>query len=119
MLLNHYKELIEAAKSSDKEFTDSNTVDKSTKYFQTMRNRAFELADSMRKIASEDSKQKRRRILGWIVEGIIALALLLICSYFLGTVTGIFVLAALLTISHYLGWPERIKAFIEKIVWPE
>jgi len=58
-----------------------------------------------------------RRIIGWIVEGIIALALLVICSYFFGLVTGILVLAALLTIFYYLGWLEPTKAFIHKIPW--
>lgn len=57
-----------------------------------------------------------RRIIGWIVEGIIALAFLVICSYFFGLVTGILVLSALLAIFNYLGWLEPIKAFIDKIV---
>jgi len=59
---------------------------------------------------------KWRRIIGWIVEGIITLALLIIFSYFFGLVTGIFVLAALFTIFHLLGWLDPIKAFIDKIL---
>ncbi|MFH1883967.1 MAG: hypothetical protein ABIL62_14815 [Planctomycetota bacterium] len=59
---------------------------------------------------------KWRRIIGWIVEGIITLALLIIFSYFFGLATGIFVLAALFTIFHLLGWLDPIKAFIDKIL---
>ncbi|MBA7675357.1 hypothetical protein ES703_83590 [subsurface metagenome] len=57
-----------------------------------------------------------KKVIGWIIEGIMVLALLFICLYFLGTVTGIFVLAALLTILHYLGWLEPVKALISKIL---
>lgn len=55
-------------------------------------------------------------IISWLVEGIIALVLLVISLYFFGVVTGIFVFAALLTIFHYLGWLELIRAFISNIL---
>jgi len=61
----------------------------------------------------------KRSIISWIVEGIIALALLVICLYFFGVVTGIFVFAALLTIVHYLGWLEQIRTFISNILCPK
>lgn len=57
-----------------------------------------------------------KKIIGWIVEVFIALALLVICLCFFGVVTGIFVFAAMLTIFHLLGWLEPIRAFIYNIV---
>ena len=61
----------------------------------------------------------KRSIISWIVKGIIALALLVICLYFFGVVKGIFVFAAMLTIFHYLGWLEPIRAFISNILRPK
>lgn len=83
---------------------------------------AKKLASTLRhiaKLAREELKNKEianSSIIGWIAEGIIAFALLLICLYFFGTVTGIFVFAALLTILHYLGWLEPIRAFINRVL---
>jgi len=57
---------------------------------------------------------KGRRIIGWIIEGIIALALLVIFSYFFGLVTGILVVAALFTIFHLLGWLDAIRSLFTK-----
>ncbi|MBA7666691.1 hypothetical protein ES703_74772 [subsurface metagenome] len=74
-------------------------------------NRAFEHVE--KDLAGKQGN--KRSIIGWIVEVIIALALLVICLYFFGIVTGIFIFAALLTILYYLGWLEPIRTFIYNI----
>ena len=67
-----------------------------------------------KKTPAEPEQAKRRSIIGWIVEVIIALVLLAVCLYVFGVVTGIFIFAALLGIFYYLGWLEPIKAFFKR-----
>lgn len=78
--------------------------------------RVAKLMEEVQK-STEPEQVKRRSIIGRIVEVIIAIALLVVCSYVFGMVTGIFIFAALLTIFHLLGWLEPIRAFIYNILW--
>jgi hypothetical protein len=61
---------------------------------------AYDLVETLKKIAEEARKERKRQIIKRIRDIVI-------------------LFAALLTILHLLGWLELIKASIVKILWPK